>query len=109
MRTLAATEALERGDFVTFGRMMNESHNSLRDDFEVSTVELDQLVELARGCPGVLGSRMTGGGFGGCTVTLVRRDAIEQLTATIEQNYSGQNKATFYVAQAADGAKIIDL
>jgi len=109
VRTLAATDALERADFETFGRMMNESHNSLRDDFEVSTVELDQLVDLARGCKGVLGSRMTGGGFGGCTVTLVRRDAVERLEATIEKNYSGENKATFYVAQASDGAKIIDL
>jgi galactokinase len=70
-RTTEAAEALKKKDYKKFGQLMVASHNSLRDDFEVSCPELDQLVELAMQVEGVLGSRMTGGGFGGCTVTLV--------------------------------------
>ena len=99
--------ALQNGEFEKFGQLMNESHNSLRDDFEVSCAELDELVNIARSCEGVLGSRMTGGGFGGCTVTLVKKNCVEKLQRTIEEKYSGQ--ASFYVATAADGAKIIDV
>ena len=107
VRTQAATVALQNGEFEKFGQLMNESHNSLRDDFEVSCAELDELVNIARSCDGVLGSRMTGGGFGGCTVTLVKKNCVENLQQKIEEKYSG--KASFYVATAADGAKIIDV
>ena len=86
---------------------MNESHNSLRDDYHVSRAELDQLVDIARSCPGVSGARMTGGGFGGCTVTLVRKTNIEQLKRKIDKEYSG--KATFITACAADGARSLKL
>lgn len=77
-RTQDAAVALEKGDFQLFGRLMNESHDSLRDDYEVSSKELDSLVSAAREVEGVLGSRLTGAGFGGCTVTLLRKDAINK-------------------------------
>ena len=70
-RTVDAAAALERGDLTAFGTLMGESHRSLRDDYEVSCDELDVMVELAQGLPGLYGARMTGGGFGGCTVNLV--------------------------------------
>lgn len=75
-RTEEAAEALQSGDIIKFGILMNKSHVSLKDDFEVSCKELDRLVELALEVDGVLGSRMTGGGFGGCTVTLVNKKII---------------------------------
>jgi len=77
-RTQDAAVALEKGDFQLFGRLMNESHDSLRDDYEVSSKELDSLVSAAREVDGVLGSRLTGAGFGGCTVTLLRKDAVNK-------------------------------
>jgi hypothetical protein len=86
-RTIQAKEALKAGDYSTVGRLMYASHQSLRDDFEVSTPELDTLVEIAKTVEGVYGSRMTGGGFGGCTVTLVRADAVPKLLAAIESEY----------------------
>jgi len=79
MRVLNASAALGSGDLEEFGALMNESHQSLRDNFEVSCDELDCLVDIAQGTDGVLGSRMTGAGFGGCTVTLIHRDAMESL------------------------------
>ena len=78
-RVLEASAALSAGDLPQFGQLMTASHNSLRDDFEVSCDELDCLVDIANGVDGVLGSRMTGAGFGGCTVTLVHKDSIEAL------------------------------
>ena len=83
MRVLNASAALGGGDLEAFGALMNASHQSLRDDFEVSCDELDCLVDIAQGTAGVLGSRMTGAGFGGCTVTLVHQDAIEGLKARL--------------------------
>jgi len=77
-RTLNAAVALQKSDFQQFGRLMNESHDSLRDDYEVSSKELDSLVSAAREVDGVLGSRLTGAGFGGCTVTLLRKDAVDK-------------------------------
>lgn len=77
-RTIDAAEALEKGDIKKFGQLMNESHDSLKNDYEVSSVELDTLVKAAREINGVLGSRLTGAGFGGCTVTLLRKDVIDQ-------------------------------
>ncbi len=82
-RVLDASAALAAGDLTEFGRLMTASHNSLRDDFEVSCDELDCLVDIAYGTAGVLGSRTTGAGFGGCTVTLIHMDAIETLRANL--------------------------
>lgn len=77
-RTVDAAIALEKGDLHKFGRLMNESHDSLKHDYELSSVELDTLVSAAREVNGVLGSRLTGAGFGGCTVTLLKKDAIDE-------------------------------
>jgi galactokinase len=86
-RTLACVEALKKGDFVTVGKHMTSSHNSLRDNFEVSCPELDVLVELALQVPGVLGSRMTGGGFGGCTITMVEANQVNALKSHLKTEY----------------------
>jgi len=102
-RTERAADALQAQDYVTFGKLMVDSHNSLKTDFEVSCPELDQLVELALKCDGVYGSRMTGGGFGGCTVTLVEKDATKKVIESIKAGYKGT--ATFYVCQASSGAR----
>lgn len=77
-RTIEAVDALEKGDFNKFGQLMNESHDSLKNDYEVSSIELDTLVAAAREINGVLGSRLTGAGFGGCTVTLLKKDIIDE-------------------------------
>ncbi|XP_058417625.1 galactokinase isoform X2 [Diceros bicornis minor] len=106
-RTAQAAAALNRGDYRAFGRLMVESHHSLRDDYEVSCPELDQLVEAALSAPGVYGSRMTGGGFGGCTVTLLEASAAPRVMQHVQEQYSGT--ATFYLSQAADGAKVLHL
>ncbi|MHB1155503.1 MAG: galactokinase [Phycisphaerales bacterium] len=106
-RTLLAADALDAGDYTQVGRLMLESHRFLRDDFEVSTPELDALVELAIQLPGVFGSRMTGGGFGGCTVTLVQTHAvpklIDHLTAEYPQ-HSGGKAPTCFTTRPAQGA-----
>lgn len=87
-RVLSSVEALERGDLETFGHYLNASHDSLRDDYEVSCDELDLLVETARSTPGVLGSRLTGAGFGGCTVTLVREDALPEMESRLRSRFA---------------------
>ncbi|RZC38126.1 galactokinase-like, partial [Asbolus verrucosus] len=104
-RTADAAEALKDRNFKKFGKLMVASHNSLRDDFEVSCKELDQLVELALQVEGVYGSRMTGGGFGGCTVTLAQASAVENVIANIKKHYKG--KPTFYICKPSDGAQIV--
>jgi len=86
-RVLAAQERLRAGDYEGFGSLMNASHKSLRDDYEVSCAELDLMVELARRQPGTLGARLTGAGFGGCTVNLVRPDAVEAFKAAVAAGY----------------------
>ncbi|XP_041378530.1 galactokinase-like [Gigantopelta aegis] len=106
-RTEEATKALERNDYKTFGKLMNESHISLRDDYEVSCTELDQLVDAALEVDGVYGSRMTGGGFGGCTVTLVKKESVEKAIAHIKEKYNGS--PTFYICLPADGARSLKL
>ncbi|XP_068243428.1 galactokinase-like [Palaemon carinicauda] len=106
-RTEEAVSILKKGDYNTFGKMMTESHKSLRNDYEVSCPELDQLVELALAVPGVYGSRMTGGGFGGCTVTLVKQDHVGDFISYIKQNYKGT--PTFYVCAPAEGAQELSL
>lgn len=107
-RTLGAVEALAGGDMARFGRLMYESHASLRDLYEVSCAELDALVELARAQPGVFGARMTGGGFGGCTVNLVRPDRVASFIAEIGEGYLkvAGRKPEIYVCRAAAGAGI---
>jgi len=105
-RVLEAVQVLEGGDLERFGALMNASHDSLRDDYEVSSKELDVLVELARKQPGVLGARMTGAGFGGCTVNLVRADAAEAFAQAVRRGYQealGLN-AEVYICEASDGA-----
>ena len=104
-RTAAAVEALKRGEIAYFGELMTASHVSLRDDFEVTGPELDALAETAWQVEGVLGSRMTGGGFGGCTVSLVKDEAIEAFKAFVGAEYEKKTglKADFYVAEIGDG------
>jgi galactokinase len=105
-RVLEAVKVLEEGDLERFGELMNASHISLRDDYEVSSKELDVLVELAWKQPGVLGARMTGAGFGGCTVNLVRRNAAEAFAEAVARGYQEALglKAEVYVCQASTGA-----
>jgi galactokinase len=105
-RVLDATRALQAGDLEAFGRLMNASHVSLRDDYAVSSRELDTLVELAWQQPGTLGARMTGAGFGGCTVNLVRREAAEAFGEAVLRGYADALglKAEVYICQASDGA-----
>ncbi|XP_075026106.1 galactokinase isoform X2 [Calonectris borealis] len=106
-RTAQAAQALQDRDYRTFGRLMVESHNSLRDDYEVSCPELDELVAAALEVDGVYGSRMTGGGFGGCTVTLLEAGAAERAQHHIQEKYSGG--ATFYLTKPSGGAKVLPL
>ncbi|HTL04206.1 MAG TPA: galactokinase [Gemmatimonadales bacterium] len=88
-RTLETAAALEQGDLAAVGRFMNGSHQGLRDDYEVSTPELDALVAAARAQPGVYGSRMSGGGFGGCIISLVSRDTLEGFAERVAEQYRG--------------------
>jgi galactokinase len=106
-RTLLAAEALRRKDLEEMGRLMNSSHRSLRDDYEVSCAELDLLVEIAGNFPDCLGARMTGGGFGGSTVNLVRRDALSLFQEAIHREYPRVTNISpnIYVSEAGDGAK----
>jgi len=85
-----ACDALSRGDFAVFGGLMNLSHAGLRDDYEVSSAELDSLVEAARRVPGVLGARMMGAGFGGCTISLVEAGAVPEFEARVARNYEAE-------------------
>lgn len=115
-RVLKSVAALRAGRVTEFGRLMADSHASLRDLFEVSCPELDALVEVALGLPGVLGARMTGGGFGGCTVNLVREDLVDDFARTLLAEYRGRVSPArlsveprVYVCRAEDGAgEVID-
>jgi galactokinase len=104
-RTLQGAEALERGDVAAFGRLMNESHASLRDDYQVSLPEIDHLVATAQRLAGCYGSRLTGAGFGGCTVSLVERSDVEPFSRHLSQAYyhATGRTATIYVCRASDG------
>jgi galactokinase len=106
-RVLESIRALKAGDIPHFGRLMNASHDSLRDDYQVSIHELDVMVEAARKVQGVFGARMTGAGFGGCTVSLVAQEAVERFKQEVGQAYQEGTgrEATFYVCQASDGAR----
>ena len=105
-RTLEGVAALRGGDLARFGELMNASHVSLRDLYEVSCVELDTIVEAAWKVPGVLGARMTGAGFGGCAVALVREQAIAEFQASVGAAYRSKTRreAQFYVCQVVDGS-----
>ena len=105
-RTKDAVAALQQGDIVLFGNLMNQSHISLRDDYEVTGLHLDALAEAAWKVDGVLGSRMTGGGFGGCTVSLVREESINTFIEQVGKEYTAKTglKADFYIAEIGDGA-----
>lgn len=105
-RTSDAVKALKAGDLETFGKLMNASHASLRDDYEVTGLELDTMAEEAWKIPGVIGSRMTGGGFGGCTVSLVKDEAIDKFIEKVGAAYEAKTgiKPEFYVAEIGDGA-----
>ena len=104
-RTMEAVQALEADDVQRFGELMDMSHVSLRDDYDVTGVELDTLAELAWEQEGVIGSRMTGAGFGGCTVSLVKDECIEAFKKNVEVGYEKKigYKPSFYVASIADG------
>ena len=109
-RTLEAVEKLKQGDLVAFGKLLNDSHISLRDDYDVTGEELDTLAELAWKQEGVLGSRMTGAGFGGCTISIVKNEAIEDFKKNISSGYTKKigYEPSFYVANIADGTHRID-
>ncbi len=106
-RVLEAAAALEDRDVDRFGRLMYDSHRSLRDDFEVSCAELDLLVDLASRCDGVYGSRMTGGGFGGCTVSLVKKDATESFLHRVSKGFEDETHSLpeIYVFNSAGGVE----
>lgn len=109
-RTLESIDALNKNDLHRFGKLMNASHDSLRDDYQVSCKELDIMVEEARALPGVLGARMTGGGFGGCTVNLVQVGQIDNFCAEIEKRYqrATEIKPKIYVSSPSQGAHEIE-
>ena len=108
-RVLKSTKALKAGDLISFGQFLNQSHDSLRDDYEVSCSEVDLLVDLARKVNGVLGARITGGGFGGCTVNLIKGEAVEEFLAQVIPAYQKETgiKAQVYTSKAASGAEIL--
>ena len=104
-RTIKAVEALKNNDVALFGKLMNESHVSLRDDYEVTGIELDTLVEEAWKIDGVIGSRMTGAGFGGCTVSIVKDEAVDTFIKEVGAAYEKKigYAADFYVVEIGDG------
>ena len=107
-RTIQAVEALKRGDIFEFGQLMNASHLSLKEDYEVSCEELDILVEEAWDIDGVLGSRMMGAGFGGCTVSIVENSAVNEFIRKVGENYEQRTglHAEFYVVETGNGASV---
>jgi Galactokinase len=109
-RTLAAADAMRAGDALALGRLMNESHVSLRDDFEVSTAALNAMVEIATAQPGCLGARMTGAGFGGCAVALVRQPEADRFADVVAREYERRTDIApqVYVTSASAGASVVD-
>ena len=108
-RAIKAVEALKANDVETFGKLMNASHVSLRDDYEVSCEEIDILVDLAWAIDGVVGSRITGGGFGGCTVSIVKNEAVDGFIANIGAKYREKvgHEVEFYVVDIGEGAHVL--
>ncbi len=108
-RVLKAVEAMRADDVVTLGKLFNESHASLRDDFEVTNDELNWIVEAAQSHAGCLGARMTGAGFGGCAVALVRKDSAEEFAQAVGAEYRARSgkEAAIFVSEAGEGASLI--
>jgi galactokinase len=108
-RVVGAVKAFESGDFASIGKLFAASHASLRDLYEVSSPELDALVEIATSVPGVVGARMTGAGFGGCTVNVVARDAVDSLRAAVARDYPARTglEARVFVVEPVDGAGVM--
>ena len=106
IRTIKAVEALKANDLATFGKLMNASHTSLQYDYEVSCDEIDVLVSAAWEIPGVIGSRITGGGFGGCTVSLVENDKVDTFKEVVGKTYTEKTglHADFYIVSCGEGA-----
>lgn len=105
-RVLQAARLLDEGSIGNVGPLLWKTHAGLRDEYEVSSVELDTLVEIARKVPGVLGARMLGGGFGGCTINLVRSEVVETLRYVVNKEYparTGGLEASIYISKAAGG------
>jgi galactokinase len=109
-RTLRAAEALRENDLNAFGALLNASHESLRDDYEVSCRELDILVEIAQAQNGVYGSRMTGGGFGGCTISIVQEDRVDSFIKNVTREYARRADihCEAYICEAAGAAREIE-
>ena len=105
-RAIHAVEALKDTNLELFGKLMNASHESLKNDYEVSCEEIDILVDLAQAMPGVIGSRITGGGFGGCTVSIIKNDTVDTFVNEIGKAYEEKvgHKAEFYIVDIGDGA-----
>lgn len=108
-RVLDAINALGRNDILEFGKLMNESHESLKSDYEVSCLELDTMVNIARSINGVIGARMTGGGFGGCTVNIVKKDVIDKFSRVVSKEYQKKTgiKPNIYICSPENSAKKI--
>ena len=108
-RTIEAVKALKEGNITRFGELMNQAHISLRDDYEVSCEEIDILVDLAWKVPGVTGSRITGGGFGGCTVSIVENSAVDEFIKAVGKGYQEKTggEAEFYTVEIGGGARRI--
>ncbi len=111
IRVLESVSALKENDLLKFGELMNESHIGLRDEYEVSCPELDAMVEIAWSLDGVIGSRMTGAGFGGCTVSIVVEDCLQELIDKVNSEYPKKTglKPEIYVCTAEDGAKVVEI
>ena len=110
-RCLKAREAMRAGDVQALGTLLNASHESLRVDYEVTSTELDTLSAIGRSLPGCLGARMTGAGFGGCTVNLVRKDAVDRFCEDLMRQYGEETgiSGEVYVSKPAEGAGLIQL
>ena len=110
-RTTDDVKALKAGNLEEFGKLMNGSHDSLRDDYEVTGHELDTMVEAAHKIEGTIGSRMTGGGFGGSTVSVVKDEAVDEFIEKVGKEYTEKTGlvADFYVAEIGDGGKKVEI
>lgn len=108
-RVVKSVDALEKGDIALFGELMNGSHDSLRDLYEVTGLELDTMVEEARKIPGTIGSRMTGGGFGGCTVSIVKEEYVDEFIEKVGAGYTAKTGLIpeFYVTETGNGGREI--
>jgi galactokinase len=110
LRTVAASEALLKGDMAEVGRLMAEAHTSYSKDFEGSCVEADAMVELAQNIPGLIGARLTGGGFGGCTINLVEQSQAPAFAKTLAARYAARTGIVpeIHICHASDGAHRLD-